>query len=302
MDYTPSVIATLAYFDLFDRPLTREELERWLWRPEEGMAPRLGMTGAHLGSVDGYYCLPGRESIVPAYQARVWIVEKKMKIAVRAAKKLRWTPFVRAVFVSNTVAMNTPRAESDIDFFIVARHGRTWTARLFVTLLLSLFRLRRGHAHVRDRACLCFYASDASLDLSGIRIQPDDIYLAYWVDQLRPVYDPEDVSSSISKANTWVKEFLPGACLPRSATRQWRADDRLAPRAVRNTMEFFLGNRCERVARYIQKRKMRLNTQSVQDAPDTRVVVSDTMLKFHENDRRAWYYSEWKKKEMYYKY
>ena len=44
-----------------------------------------------------------------------------MKIANRAVEKIRWVPFLRAIFVCNTLAGPGLKEESDIDVFIITR-------------------------------------------------------------------------------------------------------------------------------------------------------------------------------------
>ena len=61
-----------------------------------------------------------------------------------------------------------------------------------------------------------------------------------------------------------------------------------------------LGNTLEKWSKKIQQAKMKRNPQNVHAHNNTHVVISDAMLKFHENDRRAYYKEEWKKRcEMY---
>jgi hypothetical protein len=56
------------------------------------------------------------------------------------------------------------------------------------------------------------------------------------------------------------------------------------------------GDLIEGQAKGIQQAKMKFNFGSVQNAGDTRVVINDKMLKFHEKDRRVEYRDEWIKK------
>jgi hypothetical protein len=187
-----------------------------------------------------------------------------------------------------------------VDVFIIVKQGRLWVTRLLVTLVLSLFRLRRHREDVANKICLSFYLTDQSLDLSRIALFPDDVYLMYWLDELIPLYDPKDMYARVRQENAWVKKFVPDALQSHDVLHRWKVKDTWLVHIVRGIWSLFLlsvwGDAVERLAKKMQQWKMNKNTKSVQHAPDTRVVVSDEMLKFHENDRRAYYRDEWKKK------
>jgi len=60
-------------------------------------------------------------------------IEKKLiKKAKRWAKYCGKMPGVKAIFLSGSIACGRATEKSDIDFFIIAQHGRIWTARFFV--------------------------------------------------------------------------------------------------------------------------------------------------------------------------
>ncbi|HYE59755.1 MAG TPA: hypothetical protein VEA18_01060 [Candidatus Kapabacteria bacterium] len=298
-----TALTTLAYFDAFDRPLTKEELYRWLWKGDEVMSfssfvDQMGTMS--LPTTAGYHHLPGREDIVQTHQARVWLTEQKYRVAKRAARKMRYLPFVRAVFVCNTVAMGCPKEESDIDVFIVVKEGRLWVTRLLVTIWLSLWRLRRSKRHIADRVCLSFYHTDKTVDLSSIQLFPDDIYLIYWIDQLLPLYDPDHLAKQVREENSWIRQWIPLSQTSPGVTSRWSIQDTGLSRTLRSVGTFFLsgpvGMFCEQVSKQAQQWKMRRNTKSIQSEPDTRVIINDTMLKFHENDRRTLYRDAWLKR------
>lgn len=300
-----AIVKTLSYFDGFDRPLTGEETYRFLWHPLEGVEQisflkTIDALAASrvIEKREGYFVLPGRSGLIDTHQARVWLVEKKMNIARRATQKMRWVPFVRAVFVCNTVAMGSPKAESDVDVFIVVRSGRLWLSRLFITLVLSAFRLRRTRTRVADRVCLSFYHTDDALSFLPLALFPDDVYLIYWIAQLMPLYDPSGVQKKIHEENAWILDAAPFSLGLSSIVSRRATSDTIANKPVKLFLEKvfsgWLGSRLERLAKKIQTWKMEKNVRSLQHEPDTRVVVSDKMLKFHENDRRAMYRERWK--------
>ncbi len=301
-DLNTSIVQTLAFFDAFDRPLTREELYRHLWQGDVAYQDFLEQceTVPNTAVTSGFFHLPGRESIVDTHQLRVCLIEQKTAIARRATQKMRWIPFVRAVFLCNTVALGCPKDGSDVDVFIVVKSGRLWFARLLVTIAMSLFRLRRTKKNVANKVCLSFYATETALDLSKIKLFPDDIYLVYWIAHLVPLFDPNHLLKEIEEKNQWMREFFPRFSLKKDLLKARGIQNPTCIRFCRRASEIlltgWLGNTLEQTAKRLQKMKMGKNANSLQNEPDTRVIISDEMLKFHENDRRGYYREEWKKR------
>ncbi|MDP2692999.1 MAG: hypothetical protein Q8O88_05160 [bacterium] len=301
-----NIIKTLVYFDIFNTPLTREEIFRWSW--EHGITNFLDLIKdlevlvekKIIESKNGYYFLANRENNIYLRQKTVPIVEEKMQIAVRAIKKIRWVPYVEAVFVCNTVAGANAKKESDIDVFIVTRKGRLWISRLLTTVTLGIFRLRRNKKNVANKICLSFYATDTALDLSKIKIVGTDIYLTFWLDNLIPVYDVKNIQSKIKTENPWLKNYLPNAKTNYNTLPRWVVADEGISKFIKIFFERSwrgkYGDMIEAQAKGIQKTKMKLNFMSTQNKDNTGVVISDSMLKFHENDRREEYRKIWEEK------
>ena len=141
-----SILATLAYFDIFDYPLTLGELHRNLFFPQakkaelpdilelESAQKRLNR---YIDSVDGFYFLRGRTEISALRLARYGLAIKKMKRAKLFAKLIAAMPYVRGIALSNNLAYQNASERSDIDLMIIAAPGRVWTARFFVKSLMN---------------------------------------------------------------------------------------------------------------------------------------------------------------------
>lgn len=296
---------TLAYFDTFDFPLTAEEIYRWLWA-YEGMITLFDIKQAldelvakkEIMQKSSFYCFPGREKTIRLRQDAIPLIKEKMSLARKATKILRFVPFLRAVYVCNTVAGAIPHEHSDIDVFIVIRRHRLWMTRAMITVLLSVFRMRRTVERVHNKICLSFYITEDHLSLNDIRWGESDIYLAYWIDQLVPVFDREMLIERIYRENTWVKKWLPHAFPHPTAHPKWQVSESKMSRFFQDKVERVLagsnGDMIEVKAKQWQKKKMGRNIYSLQDLPDSRVVVNDTMLKFHENDRREYFRQRWR--------
>ena len=159
---------------------------------------------------------------------------------------------------------------------------------------------------IKNRICLSFYVADDSLNLEKVAIENDssaealakvDIYLMYWLAQLIPFYDPENLLSSLQKANNWVSKFLPNAFQPYNLIVKFKVGEHGFGYKLKNFFEKVwqggYGDMIESQAKGAQQAKMKMNYMSVQNANDTRVVINDKMLKFHESDRREEYKRAW---------
>ena len=95
-----AIFKTLAYADIFDYPLKKEEIWRWLiinpngnriispnkseWVKTFGLIWR--KHSDKFGFKDGYYFLPGREKIVPLRQKREIYSVQKLTLAQKIAE------------------------------------------------------------------------------------------------------------------------------------------------------------------------------------------------------------------------
>jgi len=297
-----AVIKTVAYFDLFEYPLTNLEIYRYL-RTEEGVenAPTFLelisiLENSHklktlLEFRQGFVFLKGRWGHVGARGERYAVADQKFKIALRGARRLSWIPFLQFVAICNNLASNNAKPEADIDLLIGVRHGRLYLTRLLVTIVLSLMGLRRHGKKITNRLCLSFYLTDQSYDLDALRIHEDDVHFAWWASQITPILGHENFDEFF-QANNWLGRFIqvPSVKLP---SNRRLVSCKLQVVSCKLILEKLLlgrlGNVLESLARKIQHIKFSMNTKSIANLPDTRVVINDSVLKFHENDRRLLY-------------
>ncbi len=302
-----SIARAITFFDIFDHPLTDRELFEYLYRPplrpkisfQEFVLQTREFVDSHIARTHGMWHLRGREHLLDTHSERSVYIHEKLKKLTRAARLMPYIPFVRSVFVCNTFAFNSADRTSDVDVFIIVKSGHMWTARICTTIALSLCGIRRTHTKVKDRICLSFYIADRALNISKFQIK-DDVYLSYWLWTLIPVYDPDDLSDSILRAN---QELLSPFSLNSryiEPTLHIPFDKRSPKKAIVQMIESLFegkrGNWLENLVRAPQRRKIMKNIHSLVHAKDTRVVVNDSVLKFHENDRRTVYRDEWYKR------
>ncbi len=281
-------VATIAYFDQFDFPLTKEELERWKFGFSD--LDKMDINSDLEVNLDqGFYFLKGREEIIDIRKQRYIIADKKFTRALKFARLFRMLPSVCMIAICNTLAFSNARETSDIDFFIVTKPGSIWLTRFWLQFFLRLFRLR-PHDHgisIQDALCLSFFTTTENLDFTDLQIQKPDIYLALWLSQLVTVYDPDNIYQKIWDQNSWIKDVLPAARPYRVATQR-----RLQPSVYSKLFSFLTSGFFEKFLKKIQNKLLPESLCNLANI-DTRVILNDSMLKFHSNDRRLQIYNKW---------
>lgn len=127
-----AALETLAYSDIFDYPLRIEELHRYLPLPifRTKLIEILNYRNDLIKMVDGYYFLAGREHLIPLRQKREAASRPLYQRAVRYGRILGSLPFIRLVGLTGSLALKNCDETADIDYLLVAAHGRVWIRAL----------------------------------------------------------------------------------------------------------------------------------------------------------------------------
>ncbi len=290
-----AIVETVAFFDLFDYPLTIFEIWRYL-----SVAVALGdlaeamgsITGPILAEKNGFYFLAGRKEVLSIRQDRYRSAAGKIKRVRRLSALFRLVPWVRFVAIGNNIGANNLKEASDIDLFIVTRPKRLWLTRLMCAGMVAALNLRPKPGRVKNKFCLSFYADEDSLDLAPWRLKDNDIYFTYWLAGLVPVFDRDGVYSRLLEANRWLGSELPN----------WQAYQPAARQVISNPssywyeaiVDLFFGG-LEQIAKRLELRIMPPELNSIANR-DTRVIINDRVLRLYANDRREQYRKEWRQK------
>ncbi len=307
-DLEKSILKTLAFFDVFSYPLTAEEIFKWLYRPNDSytlLAVKKALKDSQnlkgeLSLTEAFYSLKGREYTAYIRKKNNNIAERKFYKAIRMIKMYRLIPFVRMVAVCNTLAYSNAREGSDIDLFIITRRGQIWLARFFTILLVKFLGKRPNEEDHTDTFCLSFFVDEDHLNIEKINIHGKDIYTPYWVAQLMPIYDPDGLYGKFIEENKWYRKYLPNAysnqfSKPVAETRACRILERIFSFIFSPPgLNIWLNP----LYRRFQYAIIDHNLKSLVNV-DTRVIINERMLKFHDNDRREIFYKQWR--EIIYK-
>ena len=293
-----AILRTLAYYDIFDFPLTHFELWKYLWCSERiSLHDVVSLLESSDGLKErivqkkGFVMLKGKEGII---DIRLRRYARSIDFWHRAFKGIRWLrfiPFIEMVAVCNTLSWHNVKEGSDIDLYIVTKPGKIWTARFLAVTLINLLGIRRHGQKIAKRLCLSFFVTNKSLNLEPVALEDGDPYLLYYTAQVSPVFIQNEMDKKFWQANKWVKKTLPNifpveqVSWPRQIKHNWFT------KTVQVGLEFilatWLGVGVEKLLRSFQKQKMKRNIDSKQFEQGTAVVISDDMLKFHEKDTRG---------------
>lgn len=297
-----AIIKTLVWFDLFDFPLTSREIHRHLWQHKadlsevESSLQNSEELNKRIESSEAFFFLKGRNDTVRARKTRYTYAERKFKRALRVSKILSFIPWIKMISVCNTLGISNAKDDSDIDLFIITEHGRIWLTRFFVVAPLRALRLRPrlkrfgdARENRKDKIDASFYITDTDFDLRSIAI-PDDIYLAYWINTIVPIYNKNQTYEKFIQRNSWTQSYVPNEIPYIPAYRR-----RINPPHpwIHEIISMFDAKYQERLAERFEMRIMPEKLKKMGKDSTSAVVISDTMLKFHDQDRREDYKERW---------
>ena len=200
-----SIARTLAYADLFDYPLDRTEIHRYLIgeaaSPEDvdRLLEQDGALGAYLERTGDKVHLRGRASTIDTRRARETASAELWRAARAYGAWVSRLPLVRFVGVTGALAMSNAERRGDIDLFILTHPGRVWLCRLLVLAVVRIAALR-GH-----RLCPNFLLSTAEPLL-----RERNLFTAHEIAQMVPLRATEHYARFID-ANRWAQGYLPNA-------------------------------------------------------------------------------------------
>jgi hypothetical protein len=196
---------TVAYGSIFDYPLTRDEVYRFVMAPggtreevDAAIDDELGR-GNGLES-DGRFLYPsGRFSLVSTRLRRAVCARQAWVHARRYARLIWMLPYVRMVAITGSLAMDNVDDGDDIDLMIVTEPGRLWMTRAMILVIVRFARVR-GHV-----LCPNYILSSRALTL-----QQRDSYAAHELAQMHPIHGGH-IAKRLWTENLWCRDFLPNA-------------------------------------------------------------------------------------------
>ena len=201
---------------------------------------------------------------------------------------LQSIPFVHQIFLCNSITFNSLDDNSDIDLFIIAQPWRIRSVKFRSMLFFFINWSKRSWKNIRKKICLSFFITSDHQDLYNISLPTLDIYLAYRISHLVPIYKWEENSdfNSIFHHNKRIKWILPN--FPEKQTISLWIKPFEWNTKTKNILEFLWNSRLwnifEKLIKHLQKAIIRLKIM-INPSKNKDVIISDSMLKFHQDIR-----------------
>jgi len=290
-EFKEAVIEAIVFFDLFNYPLTPWEIWQDLKLETDLITLEKIVSDLTFNKIifekDGFYFLPGREELINTRRERYNYANYKIKLARRASRFFKLLSSVKLVAVSNLIGHHNLRNESDIDIFIVSSPHRLWLTRLFCTGLMKIMHKRPTKECKKNKMCLSFYASVDGLAMEPLRFEPSDPYFDHWFLGLYPIYDADKYLAYLRFKNPWLIKSFPNSLLLKE-----KFPDNYFSRSWGERIFLGFGDFLNFLAKKIQLAIMPPALKKMANR-ETGVVVTDSVLRFYLNDRRAEFHQKY---------
>lgn len=268
------VLKPIIYADIFDYPLTFEEIYKFLEfkiAPDE-VKKLLDQAIDHqeIILVDNFYSLAGKAHLISKRRER-WVMSQALwPKAIHYGRLIASLPFVRMVSVTGSLAVDNPRdGVDDIDYLIITQPGRLWFCRAFIILMVRYGHLRGVH--------LC---PNYLLTENVLYFEENNLFTAREMLQMIPIYGRE-FYVKMREINTWVTDYLPQG----EGLNLAKVNDRLSSGQsfLKKVSEFILGGWMgDLLEKLLQKIQITKHTRLAQkNGALDKVVFTADMCKGH---------------------
>jgi predicted nucleotidyltransferase len=198
-----NVLKVLVYFDLFEYPLTCDEIYCFLDSKTDqntllANLEQLTEEG-YIFKLNDFYSLKNNPDLIKKRKTENDYARSLLITAKKNSKFLFCFPFVKGILISGSLSKNVAKKESDIDYFVITDSNRLWIARTIMHLFKKLTFLA-GHQH---RYCMNYF-----IDEKGLQIEEKNIFTALELITLMPACG-NGTLDAFFMANDWTMKYFP---------------------------------------------------------------------------------------------
>src|SRR5258708_8464730 len=203
MPLRSSILKVLAYFDLFNYPVSAEEILFFLDQDVPASELNEGLealtAGKYLFRLGSLYSLRDDPRAAERRIKGNKHAAELLVIADRVSRFLYQFPYVRGVGISGSLSKHYAAENADIDYFIITRSNRLWIARSFMHLFKK-WSFLTGKQH--------WYCMNYYVDEEALEIEEKNIFTATELITLLPACGNGGLVKFFD-ANDWATDYFP---------------------------------------------------------------------------------------------
>ena len=282
-----AICQTIVFFAMFDYPLTTFEI--WKYSSVKcsfyDILIELENKLSNIQNKNGQYFLNSNTQALYKRNRRYNYTDRKFRQALRISHLFKFIPWIKMIAIGNIIGDHNMKNNGDIDFFIISEKNKIWLTRFFCTLIAKILNKRPQKNKTKDTICLSFYITENNLNLKNLMLNKNDLYFVYWLACLTPIYDTDNYYQKLITTNFWLKDYLPNWQIKQAGPRRTITKKYFKFWKIWNFLFNLLFNNFEKISKKFQLKIMpvKLKTKMNQDKS---VIINDTILKLHVNDRR----------------
>ena len=246
-----AIVNVLKYFDFFQHSLYPDEIHKYLsikasqetvFKNLEEMA-----SAGYIFTKNGLWALNTKSLDVRLHNLKR--NTRLLKISKRMGWLIRKFPFVKGVYLSGSLSKLGANSDADIDYFIVTKNNRAWSARLFLTAFKKIFLLNN-----KRYFCINFF-----LDENHLELNKKNIYTAIESASLIAIHN-KGLLGKFYEKNGFIQEYFPNF-IPQKAynfnyTSSFKSQYDPSYGTTNEIANDFFGNWIEKKAQDIFKKRL----------------------------------------------
>lgn len=271
------VFKTIKYFDVQDHCLTLVEISKYLLADgsvQESVVSLSDILNAiekdlsvEIQTKHGFYFLSGRGSLAQKRLENNFFATPRLKRAQKYLRYVRHIPFISAVALTGSEAINNSKKGSDIDLLVLTKPNRIWLGRIFLSAFFHLFGVRRHGNYITNRFCLNHYIEQSKqIDID------QNTYTAVEYVSLVPYFGGEAVYEFQQKNLGWIHKYLQQPQIVKYQTQKGSIWQKFWESLFANP----IGNILENLAGIIQRRRIQVRSN---------IVITPNELAFHPGSK-----------------
>lgn len=197
-------------------------------------------------------------------------------------------PFVKQIYLCNSITFNALHKDSDIDICIITKSGYLRWARFRSVLSFWLIKEKRQQSVKTRSFCLSFYIDENHSNIYHLRHTNGDVYLPYRLAHCVLLYTDDTLSDDfLRRTNKELLAFLPNHPFQQTIglwTLIYHGNSN-----IKNIIQYLLHNKFGRIVQQwlsiIRKPILYYKRSKLKKHIQQEIIILDTILKFHDDKR-----------------